>query len=818
MDFTPLRDTQFRQIVDRSPAYVYVKDLNGRLVYVNAGVERLLGRPRSQLLGLSDDDLHAPQTARTLRANDREVARSARSVELEENIFIDGEPRSFISLKFPLLDGEGHVSAVCGISTEITARRNAEQRTSESESRFRELVERSLVGVYIIQDGRFTYVNPRLAEIFGYGREEIIEACSVAELVVPDDRERVLGNLRRRMAGEVDVLHYGFRGLHRSGRHLDVEVLGSRIEREGSAAVIGTLLDLSQRNAIERQNRLSAHALAHTSEGVMILDDAFRVVSVNNAVRAMTGLSAEQFAGLSARQLITDPGDQGRIDALLSKVSRDGHAEGEVTGRRRTGEPFPVWAIIDDVPDPEGGRNYYVAVVEDISERRAYEAQLEHLAHHDRLTGLPNRTLFHALADEWLGRAARDHEPGALLFVDLDGFKDVNDSLGHSAGDSLLREVAARLRAAIRRSDTIARLGGDEFALIMPGVEDAATAGVRARGLLDAFGEPFTNDGHELFTTASIGISLYPQDGEVLEQLLSNADAAMYEAKASGRNTYQFYQRHMNDQARRSLFMANQLRLALEREEFRLVYQPVHALADGRVTGAEALLRWESSAQGLIMPADFIPLAERTGLIGEIGDWALDEACRQIAAWDASGFGGFRVAVNLSARQLQDPRLAGRVQEALTSHGVDAGRLELEITETAVMQDPERVQSVCAELRALDVGLAIDDFGTGYSSLTYLKDFPVSRLKLDGSFVRGLPNEKGDAAITAAVIGLAGSLGLGLVAECIETDRQRDHLLHGGCPEGQGYLFAPPLDPEGFRRHAAGRTPSSETLDNPRHD
>lgn len=816
VDFTPLRETQLHQIVDHSPAYVYVKDLDGRHVYVNAGVEALLGRSRTQVLGRRDQDLHGAEAAEVLRANDRAVARAGRSVEFEEELLVGGEYRRFISLKFPLLDDEGRVSAVCGISTDITARRDAELRTRESEARFRELVERSLVGVYIIQDGRFTYVNPRLAEIFGYPREEIVERLRVADLVAPEDRERVLGNLRRRAEGKVDALHYAFRGLHSSGRHLDLEVMGSRIVRDGEAAVIGTLLDVSQRNAVARQSRLSAHALAHTSEGVMILDDAFHVVFVNNAVCGMTGLDADRFADRSAWQLIADPGEQGRIDALLSKLRSDGHAEGEVTARRRGGEPFPVWVVVDSVPEPESGQKYFVAVVEDISDRRAYEAELEHLAHHDRLTGLPNRTLFHALAEEWLARAAREREPGALLFIDLDGFKDVNDSLGHSAGDHLLRDVAGRLRGAIRGSDTIARLGGDEFALIMPGVEDAATASARARKVLEAFAEPFTSDQHELFTSASIGISLYPQDGEVVEQLLSNADAAMYQAKASGRNTYQFYQRHMNDQARRSLFLANQLRLALERREFRLVYQPLHNLADGSVTGAEALLRWESDAEGLIMPADFIPLAERTGLIGEIGDWALDEACRQLAGWYADGFDGFRVAVNLSARQLQDGRLAERVQETLHRHGVDPARLELEITETAMMQDPERVQRVCADLTALGVGLSIDDFGTGYSSLTYLKDFPVDRLKLDGSFVRGLPNQRGDAAITAAVIGLASSLGLGLVAEWIETEAQRQHLVTAGCPEGQGYLFAPALDAEAFRRHAASPVPLSPTRHNPR--
>ncbi len=435
-------------------------------------------------------------------------------------------------------------------------------------------------------------------------------------------------------------------------------------------------------------------------------------------------------------------------------------------------------------------------VMQDVTERKAQEARIEHLAYHDSLTGLPNRAMLMDRLGQALSQAQRLDQQVAVLFMDLDRFKLVNDSLGHHAGDVLLQEIARRLRATLRDNDTVARVGGDEFQVVVSNVAGSVDAARIAEKLMRTLGEPFVLGGQELHVTASLGVSLFPRDGASGELLLKYADTALYEAKGEGRNAYRFFSPEMDAQAHGRLRLENDLRRAVERHELELHYQPQLDLSTGEVCAVEALVRWRHPVRGLVMPSAFIPMAEETGLVLGIGEWVLNEACRQVAQWQRDGLADnlspLRVAVNISARQLQRPGLDGAVRRALQLSGLPAECLELEITESSVMLDPQHAQSVLQSLRELGVQLSIDDFGTGYSSLAYLKRLPLDRLKIDRSFIGGIPTDSDDAAIVETIIVMTHKLGLRVIAEGVETLEQRLQLVRQGCDEMQGFLLAHP--------------------------
>jgi len=453
---------------------------------------------------------------------------------------------------------------------------------------------------------------------------------------------------------------------------------------------------------------------------------------------------------------------------------------------------------ISQVTDAEGEVTHYVAVFSDISNIKHSEQRLEHLAHYDPLTQLPNRLLLNARLHHALEHARRNQSMLALLFLDLDRFKNINDSLGHVTGDRLLVEVGARLRQCLRDEDTIARIGGDEFTLLLEQVQEPGNAGTTAEKILLAFSRPFQVDDRELYITPSIGISTYPRDGEDSETLLRNADAAMYRAKDQGRNAYAFYSQELTSQAFDQVMLEAGLRKALERDELRLYYQPQVDMASGALVGAEALVRWQHPDMGLIPPGHFIPLAEDCGIILEIGAWVLETACRQARAWLDMGLALGRISVNLSGRQIRRGNLLEVVDNTLAASGLPPEHLELEVLETFIMTDEADTIPLLRALKARGIKMAIDDFGTGYSSLGYLKHLPIDRLKIDRTFIDDIPTNQDDMAISRAIIGLGSSLRLEVLAEGVETEAQREYLLAEGCRIAQGYLFSRPLPAEEF--------------------
>ncbi|NMG34544.1 EAL domain-containing protein [Azoarcus sp. TTM-91] len=541
-----------------------------------------------------------------------------------------------------------------------------------------------------------------------------------------------------------------------------------------------------------RQLQLSSRVFESGNEAMMVLDERFRFLSVNPAFLRLTGNQPELAGpGTCAADLIS-VGDQG-LAPVQRALAQAGAWNGEATLRLGMQSKLPVQLSINAVANEEGQIAHYVGALADISARKEAEARLRRLAEFDPLTELPNRALLRQRMDEAIEAARQDGTPAALLFIDLDRFKNVNDSLGHGVGDALLQQVAARLRTLAGDGDTVGRSGGDEFILVLRHTGAATEIASHAERIVRQFAAPFLIGRYELSVTPSIGIAVWPQDGEDAETLLRNADAAMYHAKSAGRNTYKFFTAEMNLQVRERLELENLLRQAEARQELSVHYQPQVDLASGRLIGCEALLRWHAGERGNIPPGRFIPVAEDTGLIVPIGRWILKTACAQAQAWRQAGLGDLQVAVNASAIQLHHGDFVETVATVLAETGLPAELLEIELTESTLMTDADSAAATLRALKVLGVGLAIDDFGTGYSSLAYLKRFQLDRLKIDRSFINDLPADKDDANITRTIVGIARNLGLSVLAEGVETPAQQQFLLEHGCDEGQGYLFSRPL-------------------------
>ena len=679
------------------------------------------------------------------------------------------------------------------------------QREIPSNDWLHGVIEHSLAGIYLIQDGHFAYANQGFADIFGYASPaDITNHLSIGELIAPEDRARVAENIRRRAEGEVPEMRYTFVGMRQDGRHIDVEVHGRRMMFEGSPAVIGVILDITERKHAEQQLRIAATAF-ESQEGMYVTDANWAILRINEAFTVITGYSAAEATGQHPSLLRSGRENDPALDAMLDSVKRTGTWQGEIWNRRKNGEQFPAWLNITAVKNPVGKITNYVGTLNDITARKAAEAEIEYLAFYDQLTQLPNRRLLIDRLQQALASRARSGAEGALLFIDLDNFKDLNDTLGHETGDLLLKQVADRLSHCVRDGDTVARLGGDEFVMMVEGLskdpdEAAAQSKLIGEKILSALNMPYPIANLEHHSTPSIGVTLFSGRENTADELLKRADLAMYKAKAAGRNTLCFFDPDMQAAVTARTAMETDMRIGLRDGQFLLYYQP-QVGSGGCLTGAEALVRWRHPRRGLVSPAEFIPVAEASGLILPLGQWVLTTACKQLVAWAQNPETSYlSMAVNVSARQFHRPDFVSQVLRVLDDTGADPCKLKLELTESLLLNDVEDVIDKMTTLKERGVCFSLDDFGTGYSSLAYLKRLPLDQLKIDQSFVSDVVTSHNDAAITSTIIALAKNLGLSVIAEGVETEGQRSLLASQGCHAYQGYLFGRPEAIEVFER------------------
>ena len=555
--------------------------------------------------------------------------------------------------------------------------------------------------------------------------------------------------------------------------------------------------EIAERERAEEELRLSAKVFENTVEGVIITDSETRILAVNRAFSQVTGYQLEEVLNQTPQLLKSGRHEAAFYREMWRSLKEGGQWVGEIWNKRKNGEIYPERLTIGVVRDAAGGVGHYVGVFSDITDIKRSQERLDFLAHHDLLTNLPNRLLFNHRLKHSIELAQRHARQLAVIFIDLDHFKNVNDTLGHDLGDELLKRVAADLSAHVRKSDTLARIGGDEFVLLLDDIEAPRYAGTIAEKFLELLGRTMMVSGYEIIISASIGVSFFPDDGLDVATLVKNADTAMYYAKTHGRNSYHFYAPAMSEYARERVRLEALLRRSIERGELSLQYQPQVDLASGRLVGAEALARWNSPELGAVSPARFIPIAEDIGFISVLGEWVLRTACLQVREWERAGFSLPCISVNLSVKQLEHGDVVGIVSRVLEETGLSSLRLELEVTESAIMQN-ERALDLLDGLRALGVELAVDDFGTGYSSLSYLRRLPIQKLKIDRSFITDVTAEPSREAIVRAIIALANALGLQTIAEGIETEDEARFLIREGCQQAQGYLYSHPLPPDQF--------------------
>nr|WP_080266589.1 bifunctional diguanylate cyclase/phosphodiesterase [Pseudomonas syringae] len=688
--------------------------------------------------------------------------------------------------------------AVLVIVRDITQLKQAQQQLQFSEEKFANAFHNSPDGLAITrqEDGMVLEVNEGFCRITGYSEQQCV-AHSTFDLGIwadLNDRHTLIERLKSH--GSVRDLRARLRDA--SGNIRICELSSQPIVIAGEDCLLTISRDITQNQQMQEKLHLAATVFESTAEGVLITDTDQRITAVNRAFSAITGYSESEAIGQTPRLLASGQHDSAFYAAMWHQLSAEGHWQGEISNRRKNGEIYPGWLTISAVRNKDDLLTHFVAVFADISSLKQAQARLDYQAHHDPLTGLPNRTLFESRLQSALLHSEESGGLGAVLFLDLDRFKHINDSLGHPVGDLLLKGIAHRLKESLRDIDTVARLGGDEFIILLPGLLQPGDALTIAHKLLACFSAPFQAGEHELFISPSIGSCLFPTDGSDVTTLVKNADAAMYQSKAKGRNRVESYTRDLTEQASQRIALEQELRRALDRNQLSLFYQPKISLLTQTLVGAEALIRWNHPTFGDVPPDSFITLAEENGMILQIGDWVLEQACRQMGEWRKTFQPFGPLSVNLAGAQLHQPNLVEHIEKLLADNGLVPDCLQLEITENFIMSQTQEALEVLHKLKKLGVQLAIDDFGTGYSSLSYLKRLPLDILKIDQSFVRGLPDDTHDAAIVRAIIALGRSLQLTVIAEGVETREQQQFLATEGCEQMQGYISSLPLLPEEF--------------------
>lgn len=674
-----------------------------------------------------------------------------------------------------------------------------------ADDRYLQIVESLQEGIWVVDKNQnMIYANQHLADMLGYEMDDL-QGQQLFQLMTDDYASTCKARLKQIKPGATE--NYEIEFLHKAGHSLMTEVTMTGMEDAfgGPDGFIISVVDVTLQRTQALQLKLLSSAVEQSGTMVMITNRAGDIEYVNPKLCKATGYSKEDVADMKARMLQSEGSDEQRAEMLASTEAGDDW-HGEVHIRKKNDDEFWALTTISAIHDDTGQISHYISVGEDVSELKEAHLKMEQLAYVDSLTGLANRLLFRDRLEQVLKSVQRNNTQAALLFLDLDQFKRINDSLGHDVGDALLMKVAEMLRQCVRHQDTVARMGGDEFVILLTDVDGMAGASAVARKILNTMQNPNRLLRHEIIVTPSIGITMAPDDSLNADILLKNADLAMYRAKSMGRNNYQFFTEEMNAQVLDNLMIENELRHAIENNELILDFQPQMSLRASQLTGVEALVRWIHPEKGLMDPGEFIPVAEQAGLMINLGEWIMRNACRQWREVEKQGMPPVKLAVNLSARQFRDQYLLNMIQNILSETDFKPIQLQLEITETTLMDNLEHAVSILEQIKSLGISVSIDDFGTGYSSLNYLKRLPIDELKVDRTFIRDIPEDKDDMAITSAVIAMAHELKIKVVAEGVETREQWDFLKKNKCDYAQGYLLGKPSKPMELLKRFADKT------------
>ena len=811
------RETLLNQILDTSSVAIFLIDMEGRVSRANQRMAEMFRCPMDKLQGGEYADLvhssEREQGQRTLRAL---LDGSLSSADVDRLYWRADNSSFWGHVTARRLTGpDGEVLGLVGVIADIEERKLAEQALLKRNQQYDSLVSKIPVGIYTLRStpqGRFAvdYASPRMAEILNLSVEAILaDATSLFRVIHPDDRE---GMMALNQQGIELLRPFDWKGRILADGVIKWLHMTSLPEPQSDGDVLwhGLVVDITERKQAEERLLLAASVFTHAREGIVITDADARIVDVNEAFTRITGYSRAEVLGQSPRLLKSGHHDKEFYEAMWSELLKNGHWSGEVWNRRKNGEMYAEMKTISAVRDEQGRIQQFVALFSDITPIKAHEQQLEQMAHFDVLTTLPNRVLLADRLHQAMAHVERSGQRLAVAYLDLDGFKAINDSYGHKTGDQLLIALAARMKSSLREGDTLVRLGGDEFVAVLFDLDDASFSTPMLSRLLEAAAQPVETEGRSLQVSASLGVTFYPQADDVdADQLLRQADQAMYQAKLAGKNRYHVFDADEDRSVRGQHANLEDIRRALLANEFVLYYQPKVNMSSGAVVGVEALIRWQHPEKGLLPPAAFLPVIENHPLAIEIGEWVINTALLQIERWQVLGL-DIPISVNVGARQLQQNEFVDRLREILAAHPtVNPINLEMEVLETSALKDLIRVSQVIKDCRELGVMFALDDFGTGYSSLTYLKRLPVSILKIDQSFVRDMLDDPDDLTILEGVISLANAFHREVIAEGVETVEHGEMLLQLGCELAQGYGIARPMPAADFPAWASAWMPDA---------
>ncbi|MBS0372222.1 MAG: EAL domain-containing protein [Proteobacteria bacterium] len=797
VDRTRILDT----LVNNLEGMVYrsMDDAYRTMVFISQGSAELCGYAPAEIVDNAciswEEVTHADDRAR-VRAQIRSAARNGQRFAVQYRITTaSGHTKWVLERGITVPDEQGK-SVIEGYIEDVTPRRATLEALERTELRYRHIFEYASEGIFqTTRDGCYLAANPALARLYGYETPQQLMAdlSDIESRLYVDPSRR--DAFRQRMESHGEVINFESLVRRRDGSIIWISENAHTVRGPQGEFICyeGTVQDITERKSTEEHLRLLATVFSNSNEAIIVTDAQNRIVATNQAFTKLTGYPQEEVVGQNPRVLSAGNTPPEIYKEMWDSLNDSGAWQGELWDRRKNGEPYPKWLSISLVRDENGQVQNYIGNFIDISELKASEERIRHLAHHDTLTNLPNRFSLNEKLEQAIGFCHRNDMQMALMLIDLDRFKAINDTLGHHVGDELLIQVANRLSNTVRKSDIVARLGGDEFVVVLPDVDTPADAAYVADKIVAAISAPYLINGQEQRTSPSIGICMYPDDALEIGDLLKDADVAMYYAKAKGRGNYQFFTEGMNAATAQRLALESELRIGLEREQFVLYYQPQVDLRSGLIVGVEALVRWQHPTRGLVPPSEFIPVAEEAGIIDALGDWVLQEACRQLRDWRDKGLGTIRMSINLSTGQFLDKTLPRRIHDLLEHHGLPAELLDLEVTESVSMASPDETIEVMKALTESGLTLSIDDFGTGYSSLAYLKLFPIRTLKIDRSFVKDIETDPSDADICDVTVLLAHKMGLEVIAEGVETEAQLKFLLSIGCEKIQGYLISQPL-------------------------